>query len=59
MAIEEQIGALLLARGWTLATAESCTGGLVGRRLTNVPGSSGYYLGGFVAYADEVKETLE
>ena len=39
----------------TVATAESCTGGLVGHVLTEVPGSSGYYLGGVISYADDVK----
>ena len=58
MEIEEEIGTLLLAQGLTLATAESCTGGLLGHRITNIPGSSAYYLGGFVAYANEMKEAL-
>lgn len=56
MTLEEQIGSLLVAQGLTLATAESCTGGLVAHRITNVPGSSAYYLGGFVAYSNQVKE---
>jgi PncC family amidohydrolase len=56
MAIEEKVGALLADRGLTLVTAESCTGGLLAHRITNVSGSSAYYLGGVVAYADRVKE---
>jgi len=58
MTIEAQVGALLTNHGLTLATAESCTGGLLGFRITSVSGSSAYYLGGFVAYADEAKEWL-
>ncbi len=56
--LEVQVGKAIKARGWTLATGESCTGGLLGHRLTNVPGSSEYYLGGVVAYAYEAKERL-
>ena len=53
--LEFQIGDLLRARSWTLATAESCTGGLVADRITDVPGSSDYFVGGIVAYANAVK----
>lgn len=53
--LEEQVGELLRLQGLRLATAESCSGGLIGDRLTNVPGSSDYYLGGVIAYANQVK----
>jgi nicotinamide-nucleotide amidase len=57
---EEPVEALVLGlcrgRGWTLGTAESCTGGLVAARLTGIPGSSEVFRGGVVAYANEVKE---
>lgn len=56
--LEIQIGKYLRASGQKLATAESCTGGLIGHRLTNIPGSSEYYLGGVVAYAYEAKVAL-
>lgn len=58
LALEEQIGVLLMARGWQLAIAESCTGGLIGHRLTEIPGSSAYYLGSITAYAYEAKVRL-
>lgn len=54
--LEERLGLSLKARGWTLAVAESCTGGLVADRITNVPGSSEYFLGGIVAYSNAAKE---
>jgi nicotinamide-nucleotide amidase len=47
-----------LARGVRVATVESCTGGLVGHLITETPGSSAYYVGGFVTYSDELKEGL-
>lgn len=56
--IEIQLGEALRARGLKLATAESCTGGLIADRLTDVPGSSDYFLGGIVAYAYEAKVAL-
>lgn len=56
--LEVQIGKLLSARNLTLALAESCTGGLVGHRITEVPGSSDYFLGGIVSYAYDVKERV-
>jgi PncC family amidohydrolase len=56
--LEEVLGDLLRARGWRLAIAESCTGGLVGHRITNIPGSSTYYMGSITAYAYEAKVRL-
>ena len=54
--IEEHVLALCRAKGLTLATAESETGGLVAQRLTSIPGASDVFVGGVVAYANEVKE---
>jgi nicotinamide-nucleotide amidase len=53
--VEELVLSLCRARGWKLAAAESCTGGLLGARVTSVPGSSDVFVGAVVAYADEVK----
>jgi nicotinamide-nucleotide amidase len=55
--VEEHVLSLLRARGLGLATAESCTGGMVAARLTSVPGASESVVGGIVAYSDEVKRT--
>jgi nicotinamide-nucleotide amidase len=53
--VDEQVAELLVQRALTIAVAESCTGGLVAARLTELPGSSRYMLGGVVAYADAAK----
>ena len=53
--LEILLGQLLRARELKLATAESCTGGLIADKITDVPGSSDYFLGGFVSYAYEAK----
>ena len=53
--LEEIVGDMLSERGYTVATAESCTGGLIGHRLTNVPGSSTYFLGGVISYSNDMK----
>jgi len=55
LGLAEQVGRLLRARNQSIAVAESCTGGLLGAALTEVPGSSDYFLGGVIAYADRVK----
>ncbi len=56
--LEMIAGKLLRRHGWRLAIAESCTGGLIGHRLTNIPGSSTYYMGSITAYAYEAKVRL-
>ena len=53
--LEEAVGRLLAVQKKTLAVAESCTGGLIGHRLTQIAGSSTYFLGGVIAYSDESK----
>ncbi len=55
MRLEKAIGELLKKRGRTLSVAESCTGGLISDRITNVPGSSNYFEGGMVTYSNESK----
>jgi nicotinamide-nucleotide amidase len=56
--LEVIVGQLLLKHKLTLALAESCTGGLVGHRITDVPGSSAYLMGGIVAYSYDAKELV-
>jgi PncC family amidohydrolase len=56
--LEYRIGRLLRKQNLKLVIVESCTGGLIGHRITNIPGSSDYYLGSVVAYANESKERL-
>jgi len=56
--LEVQVGTMLRANGWTICAAESCTGGLLMHRLTNVSGSSDYVLGGVVSYSNAAKQTL-
>lgn len=56
--LARELGILLLARGETLAAAESCTGGWVGQAITSVPGSSGWFEASFVTYSNTAKERL-
>jgi PncC family amidohydrolase len=58
VALAERLQAICLGRSLTVATAESCTGGLVASAITDVAGSSGYFRGAVVAYADETKQAL-
>jgi nicotinamide-nucleotide amidase len=56
--VDDLVAGALAERGWTIATAESCTGGLLSARLTARPGSSAWVLGGVTAYADAAKEQV-
>jgi len=56
--LNKQMGELLIMRGWRIAVAESATGGLLGHWLTSVSGSSRYFWGGAIAYANEAKTGL-
>lgn len=57
-AVEVRIYRQLSSMGKTLVTAESCSGGLIAHRITNVPGASEYFVGGVVAYSNRIKELL-
>lgn len=56
--LAEQLGSQLRQRGWTCATAESCTGGGIAYAITQIAGSSDYLMGGFVSYSNEAKQQL-
>ncbi len=56
--LEKVVGNLLTKRHLTLSIAESCTGGLLSNRITNVPGSSDYFLGGLISYSNDIKESI-
>ena len=56
--VEQELAGMMLANGWTLAVAESCTGGGLGAALVAKPGASGYFLGGIQAYANSVKVAM-
>ena len=58
VSLEGLVGRYLKKSGLTLAVAESCTGGLIGHRLTDVPGASDYFLGGVVSYSNDAKQDL-
>ncbi|MBN1265026.1 MAG: CinA family protein [Anaerolineales bacterium] len=56
--LERKLGLALMEKGWTLAVAESCTGGLLGAWLTSVPGCSKYFQGGVIAYSNQMRQDL-
>jgi len=58
LSLSSDIGQLLIENNLTVATAESCTGGLLGHYLTGVSGSSAYFLGGVIAYSNRIKEQM-
>ncbi len=58
ISIEQRVGNLLLEKGLKLCLAESCTGGLIANLITDIPGSSEYFVSGIVAYSYEAKEKL-
>lgn len=56
--LAKQLGTALLARGWKLAVAESCTGGWIAKVLTDIPGSSGWFDRGYVVYSNAAKHDM-
>lgn len=58
MSLPDELGSSLKARNWTVAVAESCTGGKLGDMITSVPGSSDYFLGGVISYSNSAKVGL-
>ena len=56
--IEEEVAGILKERGLTVSVAEACTSGLIAARLTSVPGSSRFFVGGVLAYANDIKENV-
>lgn len=58
LSLSTQIGEILIRQALTIAAAESCTGGLLSHILTNVSSSSGYFIGGVVAYSNQIKKTV-
>ena len=56
--LEEEVVKLLLERGWSITTAESCTGGLCAKRITDVPGASSVFHCGVVSYSNEIKNNI-
>lgn len=58
VSLAARVGQRCLALGYRIATVESCTGGLVGHLITEIPGSSAYYVGGFVTYSDDAKVAM-
>lgn len=58
MSLAQDVGDLLRAKNLSIVTAESCTGGMIGHLLTEVPGSSAYFWGGIIAYSNEVKHRV-
>ncbi len=53
--MKNSLGNLLTAKSLTIAVAESCTGGLIGHMITDIPGSSAYFLGGIISYSNQAK----